>query len=53
MVNELFLAGLGRLPEKQELDDAVASLGEAKDRKAHLADLMWVMLNTKEFLFNH
>jgi uncharacterized protein DUF1553/uncharacterized protein DUF1549 len=53
MVGELYLAGLGRLPEKSELAEAVAAVQGAKDPKAGLADLMWVMVNTKEFLFNH
>ncbi len=53
MVSELYLAAFGRLPQQAELNEAVASLRGDKDPKAGLADMMWVMLNSKEFLFNH
>jgi hypothetical protein len=53
MVTELYMAGFGRLPQPAELGDAASSLRSAKDPKAGLTDLMWVMLNSKEFLFNH
>lgn len=53
MVNELYLAAFGRLPQQAELNEAVASLRGVKDPKAGLADMMWVMINSKEFLFNH
>ena len=53
MVTELYLAGFGRLPQTVELTEAANSLRGAKDPKAGLTDLMWVMLNSKEFLFNH
>ncbi len=53
MVAELYLAGFGRLPEPAELSESASSLRAAKDPKTGLTDLMWVMLNSKEFLFNH
>jgi hypothetical protein len=53
MVTELYMAGFGRLPAPAELGDAASSLRSAKDPTAGLTDLMWVMLNSKEFLFNH
>ena len=53
MITELYLAGFGRLPQPDELSESAGSLRSAKDPKTGLTDLMWVMLNSKEFLFNH
>jgi hypothetical protein len=53
IIAELYMAGFGRLPQPAELSEAANSLRAAKDPKAGLTDLMWVMLNSKEFLFNH
>ncbi|HEX4144661.1 MAG TPA: DUF1549 and DUF1553 domain-containing protein [Pirellulales bacterium] len=53
MVTELYMAGFGRLPQSAELSEAANALRAANDPKAGLTDLMWVMLNSKEFLFNH
>jgi hypothetical protein len=53
IVNELYLAAYARLPDPAELADSLEYVGAAKDPRAALSDLMWVMLNCKEFLFNH
>lgn len=54
IVEELYLNALARLPTEDEKQVAVKYLGE--DPKTHseaVHDLVWVVLNTKEFLFNH
>ncbi|HTU26267.1 MAG TPA: hypothetical protein VMF30_12755, partial [Pirellulales bacterium] len=53
MVTDLYLASFGRMPQTVELTEAANSLRGSKDLKAGLTDLVWVMLNSKEFLFNH
>jgi Protein of unknown function (DUF1549)/Protein of unknown function (DUF1553) len=53
MVTDLYLTGFGRVPQPEEMTEATAVLRETKDQKGALTDLMWVMLNSKEFLFNH
>lgn len=53
IVEELFLATLSRLPSARERSIALASVSNAASRQAWAQDLLWTLLNTKEFLFNH
>ncbi|MCS6884852.1 MAG: DUF1553 domain-containing protein [Acidobacteriota bacterium] len=50
-VNELFLAVLSRKPSSSELEQALAIL--AKDRKSGAEDLLWVLLNKIDFIYNY
>jgi uncharacterized protein DUF1549/uncharacterized protein DUF1553 len=55
-VKSLFLVVLSRKPRPVESDrfiQYVDSGGPAGDRKAALADVFWVLLNSPEFLLNH
>jgi hypothetical protein len=53
IVEELYLTALARPPAAQEKQVAIEYLGkEPKARRQALQDLMWAVLNTKEFLFN-
>ena len=53
LVQELYLASVSRLPDQDEMFDAVMSLREAKDKRKEAEDILWALLNSKEFLFNH
>jgi hypothetical protein len=53
LIEELYLWSFGRKPRPQEQKDVLAYLAGQQDRKAALEDLLWALLNTKEFLFNH
>ncbi|MGE0756573.1 MAG: DUF1549 and DUF1553 domain-containing protein [Pirellulaceae bacterium] len=64
-VRELYLAAYSRAPQPEELVTAVAYLGEplldtagkpveaGRARREKYEDLLWALMNTKEFLFNH
>lgn len=53
-INYLFLAGLGRVPNKAELDIANKLLIVRQgDTAAALQDIWWAVLNSNEFIFNH
>ncbi len=54
LVDELYLMTLSRFPSPDEKQKLVAYL--AKDPKARptaVQDVVWAVINTKEFLFNH
>jgi hypothetical protein len=52
VVDELYLAVLCRLPTEKEKAAAFAVFAES-DRRSATEDVLWALLNTKEFLFNH
>jgi hypothetical protein len=53
VVEELYLLAFGRPPRAEEMKTVLAYVAGQKDRKAAFEDLLWALLNTKEFLFNH
>jgi len=53
IVEELYLAAFGRFPRAAELKSVLAYVGEQPDARLAWEDVVWAMLNSKEFLFNH
>ena len=55
-VESLFLATLSRPPDDEERQASVAMLADCKtdtDRNRALSDMLWALLNSTEFAFNH
>ncbi|MFO0930764.1 MAG: DUF1549 and DUF1553 domain-containing protein [Gemmataceae bacterium] len=50
IVDELYLAALARYPAAVERQRAVALMDGAADRRAALEDVVWGLMNAKEFL---
>ena len=53
VVEELYLAAFARYPTGSEAKERASALDKAKDRKQAAEDLLWALVNSKEFLFNH
>jgi hypothetical protein len=54
IIAELYLTAYSRYPKEDELKAARSSFSRAgTTRRAAIEDLLWVLLNTPEFLFNH
>ena len=54
VADALFLATLGRRPTGPQWEAVSAALASAgADRPAAARDLLWALINSKEFLFNH
>lgn len=53
IVTELYWSVLSRKPSKRVLEQAVAIVKSAPDRRAALEDIAWGLFNAKEFLFRH
>jgi len=53
-ITELYLWAFARQPDKNELETAVKYISrKGADVKASYEDIVWALLNSKEFLFNH
>ncbi len=50
MLEEFYLAALGRPPTATESKKLLTLLAPAKDRRAAWEDVLWALLNSKEFL---
>lgn len=50
ILEECYLAALCRLPEEQELAKLAAYVEKGVDRRAALEDVLWGLLNAKEFV---
>jgi hypothetical protein len=52
-VEELYLRTLSRYPDAEERSTAEQAIAKAGDPKRGYEDLLWALLNSKEFLYNH
>jgi hypothetical protein len=48
----LYLATVSRFPTAPEQELMLQSLTETDDRRKAVEDILWTLLNTREFVFN-
>lgn len=53
VVAELYLAAFGRRPAPNEVETALKLVAQAESRQTGFEDLLWTLLNSTSFLFNH
>jgi hypothetical protein len=54
IVTELYLACYSRLPTEEEIQLATASFADHPlIRRRAIEDLLWALMNSAEFVFNH
>jgi hypothetical protein len=53
IVDDLFLATLSRFPDEFERREALRHVRAKGDRKVGFVDLVWALVNTREFILNH
>ena len=53
IIQSFYLAALSRAPDTSEMQTAKRFLSEQPDRRKGLQGIVWALLNSKEFLFNH
>ncbi len=52
-IQRLFLTTLARSPNQTELNSVLSALDQGAPREEVFRDLLWALLNSKEFSFNH
>lgn len=53
IIDDLYLATVSRPVKPDELNRTIQYVANAKDQKQALEDILWTLLNSKEFMFNH
>lgn len=53
LIEELYLATFCRLPDERERETVTGLIAAAASRKEGFEDLLWALLNSTEFVFNH
>ena len=53
IVEEIYLVTVSRPPRPDEVQRALGWFQRAADPKEGVQDLLWALLNSREFLFNH
>lgn len=52
-INDVYLLALSRKATAQEVETVLAHIKKKGDAQAAYEDILWALINTKEFLFNH
>ena len=53
LLEDLFLATLARKPTPREKDSMLTRVGAAKSKREIYEDILWALISSKEFVFNH
>ena len=53
MIEEIYLATLARFPSEAERQLMQRAFDESNNRREAAEDILWTLLNSKEFVFNH
>ena len=53
MIDEIYLTAFSRKPTSVELNRVKDYIGSASDKQKAVEDVLWAILNSKEFMFNH
>jgi len=53
VIDRLFTRVVGREPTSAEREKAVQTLSENKEKKDATQDILWALLTSREFYFNH
>jgi len=53
IVEELYLGGYSRMPQPRELQATLQYIDGREKKQQALEDVLWTIINSKEFMFNH
>ena len=53
LVVDTYLRTLSRIPTEDEVERCMTYINESSDEARGVKDLLWALINTKEFIVNH
>ncbi|OWK40773.1 DUF1549 and DUF1553 domain-containing protein [Fimbriiglobus ruber] len=53
ILEEIYLTALARTPDAEEVKTALAHVAKGQDKRRAWEDVLWAVINTREFLFRH
>jgi len=53
MLNELFLRAFSRLPSEATAKSLSAHVAESTDKRLAWEDILWMIINSREFIYQH
>ena len=53
VVEEVYLRTLSRMPNSFELEKSTSAISMAENPYNGISDVLWVLINSKEFILNH
>ena len=53
IIGESYLAGYSRFPKQDELQATVQYVSDQENKQQALEDVLWTIINSREFVFNH
>ncbi len=53
IIEELYIGGYSRLPQSRELQATIEYVESQENKQQALEDVLWTIVNSKEFMFNH
>ena len=53
LIEEAYLRTLSRMPSASEIERSYASISQSESPTRGLSDLLWALINSKEFILNH
>jgi hypothetical protein len=53
VIRELYMVTFSRPPSDEELNDARTFFESSDSPREGLEDILWALINSREFLFNH
>lgn len=53
VINDLYLSAFSRLPSPSEKTRLLDFVNKTEDKKLGLEDVLWALVNSREFMFNH
>jgi hypothetical protein len=53
VINSIYMTVFSRKPDASKMEQLKTYIGQVEKRSDAIGDLLWAVLNSREFMFNH